>query len=366
MGSNNRQNNANRQLLDTERQRSNTQYNQFNTQQQEDSNTYRTNTADTRQGVIDRYSNNNNFLPPGMAPNSSGFFSAPPGIQSAGGDFGSAKTGYQKLADTGGVNRADFDPALDSYKEFMKTGGVSEGAADVLRQRALGQVPAFYNQYKNSLARRQNVQGGYSPGFDAQQEEIGREAGRQGFQASRQVEGDILDRRLQGAEFGTSGYGNLMSDITGREQTGKIAGLGGLTNIGGMEQQNSQFNAGQMNDFQRQMIDAYQRGGITNAAGLAGVHAQDVGQYQNARSGLLQGIGGQGAQNLNNINSRNAIQDTHWYDRLPGLLGGAGGFFGGLGGIKKFAGLFGGKPADPRYENPYSVDNGGQVDYGGP
>src|SRR4051794_9235149 len=334
----NKQNNVNRGLLDTERNRANTQYQGFNDQQQQQQNTYNSNAAGTRQSTIDRYSNNNNFLPPGMAPNSNGFFNLPAGSSAAGGDFSSAKKGYQNLADTGGVNREDFSPALESYRGFMTGGGLSAGDVSNMRYRATSQIPSFYSALKNSMARRSNVQGGYSPGYDAQTQEMGREASRQSYDASRQAESDIADKIQQGREFGTAGYGNLMSDITGKEQGGRIAGLGGLTNIGQAEQQNNQFNTSQGNAMQQALMEAYQRGGITNAAGMSDVMHSDVGQYQNAVQNRLAGMGGQSNANLGNIGQRQQIQDRHWYDMIPQMVGAAGGVMGGLGtmGYKPF------------------------------
>lgn len=327
----NRQNQQNRQLLDTERTRSANQYQGFINTQQQRGDEYYNNARDTRQQVIDRYSNNNNFLPSGLTPNSSGFFNLPSGMQSAGGDFSKAKEGYSNFADTGGVNRADFDPALRSYRDFMTGGGLSEGDVSNMRYRATSQVPSFYAALKNNMARRANVQGGYTPGYDSQTQEMAREASRGSYDASRLAESDIADKIQQGRMFGTSGYGSLMSDITGKEQSGKLAGLGGLTNIGGMEQQNNQFNAGQVGDFQRSMIDAYQRGGITNAAGMVGINANDIGQYQTAMASRLAGIGGLAGNNLSNLGQRQQIQDRHWYDYLPGAVGAAGGIMGGIG-----------------------------------
>jgi hypothetical protein len=332
----NKQNNQNRALLDQERNRANTQYQNFNTGQQQAATQFGNNAAGTRQSTIDRYSNNNNFLPPGMAPNSNGFFDTSGAATSAGGDFSGAKAGYDEASKTGLINRGDFTPALEGYKGFMANGGVN---ADALRHRATAQIPDFYNAYKSNLARRQNVQGGYSPGFDAQTEEIGRQAGREGFNASRQVEGDIADKTQQGMEFGVSGYGNLASNIAGMEQSGRLAGMGGLTQIGGLEAENNRFNAGEKNTLQRQLLDAYQRGGITNAQGMSDVMHSDIGQYQNANSNQLAGMGGQANTNLGNIGQRQQIQDRHWYDMIPGLVGAAGGIAGGLGsmGYKPFS-----------------------------
>lgn len=327
----NKQNNQNRSLLDQQRNQTNQQYSQVNSVNQNAAGGFANNAASTRQSVIDRYSNNNNFLPGGMSPNSQGFFDTSGAASSGGGDFSGAKTGYDEASKTGLINRGDFAPALDSYKGMM--GGLGAAQQQALRSRATSQIPSFYDAYKSNLARRQNVQGGYSPGFDAQSAEIGRQAGREGFNASRQAEGDIIDKSNQLAEFGTQGYGNLASDIAGKEQSGRLAGLGGLTNIGGMEQQNNQFNAGQKNALQQQLINLYSQGGQANAQGMANVNAQDVNQYQNSIGNWLQGLGGQSNAALQNLELRSNIQDKHWYDYATQLAGSAGAGFAGLAGM---------------------------------
>lgn len=269
-----------------------------------------TNSNALRNQIQNKYTNSNNFMPDGIKPNANGFFSLPPGsqastAQSGMGNYGSAREGYEKLAANGGVNRGDFDKALQGYEGMMSNGGID---AQALRARGGTTMPAFYDQYKAQSQRRANTQGGYSPGFDSQQAELARQAGREGFNANRVLEGDIADKQQQGRQFGISGYGNLQRDITGMEQGGKIAGLGGLRGMGDSETQNNQFNTGQTNsmnqfntgqanDMQMQMQDRYQRGGMASADGLQGLYSSapgDVGQMYQQR---LQGLSGNANSN---------------------------------------------------------------------
>ena len=135
----------------------------------------------------------------------------------------------------------DTGSARSTYENFSSNGGVD---ATALRNRATAQIPGFYDQFKQAASRRASTQGGYSPGFDAQQAEIGRQAGREGFNASRQVEGDIADKVMQG----------------------RLAGAAGLTGLGGMETQNNQFNtsgqysAAEGNASRRQGANQYDQG----------------------------------------------------------------------------------------------------------
>lgn len=341
---NNKENNKNRGMLDASRSGIGGQYQNYvnaaGGRLQQD-----TNNADSLYSQIrNSYSDNNNFMPQGMSPNSKGWFDLPSegtgGFGAAGGDYGAAKAGYGKFAETGGINRGDFDPALDSYKDFIKTGGIGESQAQALRARGTAGIPAFYGAYKNALSRRSNVQGGYSPGFDSQMAEIGKQAGREGFNASRQIEGDIIDKQLQGRQFGTSGFGNLMGNITGMEQSGKLAGLGGLKGIGDSEQSNSQFNAGlsesragRNQQMQQFLMDMYSSGGKTNASGLSALRSSSDGTLNNSNNNLLAGLGGMSANELQNLAMRLGIKDRSWMDLIPGLVGAGGAVMSGFGGL---------------------------------
>lgn len=320
---NNKQNNVNRNLLDTQRTGADTAYNGFLPGIGADVSTARQNANSLRPDLIAKYSNNNNFLPAGMTPNAKGWFDIPGG---GGGDYSQAAGGYSKFAETGGVNREDFNPALDSYKDFMKSGGVDPTA---LRQRATAIIPSFYDAYKRNAATRASVQGGFAPGFDAQMAEIGRQQGREGFNASRQVEGDIADKIQQGRMFGTSGYGGLMTNITGMEQQGKLAGLGGLTNIA----QAGDANAARQQQLQLAMAKMYQEGGLSSAAGLSNIYGQDLASKNTGISQYLAGLGGMTGNQLGNLGIRSSIKDRGFdWGKALGVLGGIAGGGGNFGG----------------------------------
>src|ERR1044072_8533730 len=171
---NNKQNNANRNLLDSQRRQSEAAYNQIQPGIANDANIARNNASGLRSDLISRFSDENACLPKGMMPNEKGWFDLPSG--GGGGDYSQAEGGYSKLAETGGVNRADFDPSLNSYQDFIKTGGVDPTA---LRQRATAIIPSFYEAYKRNAQNRASIQGGFAPGFDEQMAEIGRQQGRE-------------------------------------------------------------------------------------------------------------------------------------------------------------------------------------------
>lgn len=339
---NNSQNRTQRGLLDNQRGSTNAGYDQFLDTFRGKMGSTIDESRDLRNQIRDKYTAG--FMPEGLKPNASGWFdtSSMPGmggVNSAAfdpnGDFASARKGYQGFADTGG--RENYADAEGAFKGFVNNGGIGESEANALRARATAQIPAFYGAYKNAAQRRANVQGGYSPGFDSQMEELGREQARQGFGASRQVEGDIADKRIQGREFGASGLAGIGRDVSGNQ----LSGLGGLTNIGQAGQQNAQFNAG-LNEsasgrnqaLQLALLGMYGDSGKAGAAGLSNLYSSapgDVGQYlQN----YLAGLGGQSNANLANLGQRGQIQDRSFLDYLPGLVGAAGGIMGGIGGLR--------------------------------
>lgn len=222
----------------------------------------------------------------------------------------------------------DSGSARGTYEDFSRTGGVDAGA---LRQRATGQIPAFYQAFKDNARRRSNTQGGYSPGFDAQEAEIGRQAGRAGFQASRDVEGDIADKTM----------------------SGRLAGASGLMDLRGMETQNNQFNtsgqfaasegnanrrqsAGQFDQslgFDRERLaEDTRRYGIE---GLRGLYGDDREDYRANEDTYLRGVGGRQGATQSLIFGR--TEPTSNASRIVRGIGAAGGslansFLGGMGG----------------------------------
>lgn len=333
---NNGQNKTNRNLLDQQRTGANNQYQDFLTGANNRLNQASGNDQNLRNEIFDRYSNANNFMPAGMQPNSSGWFNLPGSntpVATAGADFSKPKAGYQSMADTGGQDV--LQPALDSYKGFMGNGGVGEDMANNMRYRATSAVPSFYNNIKNQMSQRSNVQGGYQPGFDSQMQELARQSGRATYDASRQAESDIADKILQGKEFGTTGYGNLAQTVN----QNKLSGLGGLTNIGNSELGASEFNAGQNNQryaqdqgFQQALAQMFQNSQFGAAQGLQGLYSSAPGATGQAEGAALSGMGGMNSNALNNLNTRASIKDNSWMNYLPGMLGAAGAAFTGFGG----------------------------------
>jgi hypothetical protein len=313
----------------------------------------------------------NDFM--GMTPNTQGWYDLPSqytrgpalsaGASAAGGDFGSAKRGYQGFADTG--NAADFAKASGSMDTLAQTGGVDTGA--IIRGETT-MIPAFYDQYKAQTQARANTQGGYSPGFDAQQALLAREAGQQGFNAMRVAQSDATKLAQQGLIAGAEGQAGIAGQISGN----RLAGLGGLTNIGGLEQQNNQFNAGLAqgnNQFNAGATNQYDTRNLASQMQLLGMGQQgrqfaagqkqqlfgtDVNQQQAAAGNMLSGIGGLSQSQLASLQLLLANNKGIDWSKWAGVAGNALPFLG-----KFFPGGKDNNNANNPWAGPTQVDENG-------
>lgn len=250
-------------------------------------------------------------------------FSGGASYSPGGGGYASAAGGPNVNFTAAGLG--DYGSARSGYEEFAANGGVDAAS---IRNRTSAMIPAFYDSYKDNAKRRANTQGGYSPGFDAQMAEIGRQAGREGFNASRQVEGDIAEM----------------------VQAGRLQGLGGLTNLGNTEtnlnmynqgqnqnvdtfnssqtQQNNQFNAGMQDrgmdraQNDRQFGASFGEGQRQfNANGWAGLNNQDYDRTGRNMGYYSQGIGNRAGYARSDQQNRQAVSGS----TLGGIAKGIGG-----------------------------------------
>lgn len=123
----------------------------------------------------------------------------------------------KRFADTGGLEDADLERmrGLGVYDEFARTGGFSDTDTANIRAKALSPIGAFAQNERNELATRRNVQGGYSPGFDASQRALKRDTARNIASTSLDAELGISDRVREGRQWGAS---NAASSEMGIEQ----------------------------------------------------------------------------------------------------------------------------------------------------
>lgn len=104
----------------------------------------------------------------------------------------------------------NLEGAAAGYKNFADTGGYSTSDIANTRSRGVEPVGAFYSNLKNTMATRNAVQGGYSPGMTASTARLARASAQESGKAARDTELGLQDAIRQG----------------------KIAGLGGMADIG--------------------------------------------------------------------------------------------------------------------------------------
>jgi hypothetical protein len=106
-----------------------------------------------------------------------------------------------------------FGRAISGYTDFANTGGYSPQDIQELRARGISPIRASYGNAMMQLDRQRSLQGGYSPNFTAATAQMQRELPQQLADATTNVNAQLADAIRQG----------------------KLAGLGGLTGIGGQE-----------------------------------------------------------------------------------------------------------------------------------
>lgn len=107
-----------------------------------------------------------------------------------------------------------LNPAITGYSNFAQTGGVTPQQQQQTLSQTQGTNAGIFDALKQNLSRQKAVQGGYSPGFGANEASLGRQASSAANSAT------------------TNANLGLLQQI----QQGKLAGLGGLSNIGSLYQ----------------------------------------------------------------------------------------------------------------------------------
>lgn len=211
--------------------------------------------------------------------------------------------GYRDFAKTGGITDEMRDRIRGAgvFDEFARTGGYSEGDKSNIRARGIAPIDSFYGNLKNELQRRQGVQGGYGAGYDSASSKMARDAAISSGDLSRDTEIDIMDRVLAGRMQGAGALSDAEQYYSGAMQQGRLAGLGGMTDIG-----------------------KFGYGGLENIAGIRQ-------QISNANR--------QSAASASNANRNSALAQQQYADRMR---------LTGLGGLES---VYGSSPAElSRYD----------------
>lgn len=96
-----------------------------------------------------------------------------------------AETAYNRATDT--YNQSD--PGLS---EIGKTGGITPA----MRTQTANTVSSIFSRLKSNLARRKRIQGGYNPGYAAQEDQLGRTGSEMSSEAVNNLNATATQNRL--------------------------------------------------------------------------------------------------------------------------------------------------------------------------
>jgi hypothetical protein len=118
---------------------------------------------------------------------------------------------------------AEMNKAMQGYSGFADTGGFSSDDLTNMRSRALSPVQSVYNNMQNEMSRQKNIQGGYSPNFNAASAKMRAGTSQQMSDVLQQVNGEIARMQQQGKLSGLQGLGGLSAADTEFGQNAQIA-----------------------------------------------------------------------------------------------------------------------------------------------
>ena len=224
----------------------------------------------------------------------------------------------------------EMQKALSGYGEFADTGGFSGQDKSDIRSRALSPVTAVYQNMQNEMARQKNLQGGYSPNFNAAAARMRGGASQQMSDITQQVNAKLAEMVQQGRLAGLGGLGQLSATDTNFNQEAQY------------HNQSAALEAARAN----QIYGAYDpRLQALNAASslygaTPGMAALFGGEMLGANGQLLQS--NQQQQNIGNfaMNGRQMVNQTPsnfevGLGRVKDIAGMAGSVYSGLGGLFK-------------------------------
>lgn len=111
----------------------------------------------------------------------------------------------------GGYDPESLGTLRTGYKGFIDTGGISDTEAGQFRRRATSGVPAIYNVLGQEAERRRSATGGIGPGGEISQ--MARQLSQRQAEASTGAEADLAAERRTGRMAGLGGLSNLEGDV---------------------------------------------------------------------------------------------------------------------------------------------------------
>lgn len=213
-------------------------------------------------------------------------------------DYSDIMNRYGSFLDSGGYT-PNFG-AYPGYQDFADTGGYTPQNIQDIRARGLAPMRAAYANAQSNLNRNRALQGGYSPNYAAALAKMARELGYGLSDQATNVEAILADAIRQGKLAGLGGMTNIDSarataELAGRGQ--QLQGISGMQNLYGTAPGMAQMFGNQMLDSSRNSLNLEQLNNqlaqmiISGTLGLS----QVPGDYQSALGniGSTLGLGGQ-------------------------------------------------------------------------
>lgn len=103
----------------------------------------------------------------------------------------------------------DYNEISNYFRNFAKTGGLSEVDKQNLRSRAYSPIRAAYSNAEREMERGRSLQGGYSPGLNTARARMAREQGQLTSDAAGNIEAAITEMRNRNQLAGAGGMASL-------------------------------------------------------------------------------------------------------------------------------------------------------------
>jgi len=128
---------------------------------------------------------------------------------------GGGQPGGQQQGGVAGQAIADYGEILNRYRQFADTGGYSPEDIGAIRSRAVSPIRSVYSDVNRSIDRSRSLQGDYAPGYAATKAKVGREQAYTTADATTNVEAALAQMIQQGKLAGMGGMSNLYGTTPG-------------------------------------------------------------------------------------------------------------------------------------------------------
>lgn len=203
-----------------------------------------------------------------------------------------AVSGYSDILSTGGYDPAITGSINTGYSDLAKTGGISPADEAALRSSAALGAQGAYKTAQDQAMRSKTATGGYGDTSGVIAADLARKGSQAASDAEIKADASIVGLKQSGKEAGLSGLSTVQQNQAGN----KLAAAGGITNIYGL-------NESQINSTVDAILRNYQQTGqlnnqdlsiLTNLANQPGVFDKivgTIGTIGGAAAGTLSGLG---------------------------------------------------------------------------